>query len=443
MMTVWGLRMIEFQCEMCDAEYCVDDDRAGMLARCKECGQEITVPPAPVPDSVIAPLIDPLESEPNDATVATGAPEATDPTPASPPPTQAPSSPSTARPTPALPASAIRSWSSFSTPEGRKAARLGRPLDPHAEEVNRKRNVAFVGVMLIIGFIMPVCVASPYSSSLQFSLVNIEGLGESGIGWQGVFLLLFPLIAGIVTLILAPLAPRTRGPVLIVLAVSKIVVVVLAINETGVARLFGPSLQMLTFVYVLSLGMIWGLLVGCRARWYRPSAKIAYGVGVIGALCTLLIYFVPFEGTPGIVNVFQLVSLAPVIGALLVLASLLIIGAAVMSLVNAPNRRLETNANTARLTYVIMLLSFGACLLAILVSVIDAADHAAMFVAGLTATIKGVCWMGGVLLLLPMGLTDVIIGDASIDYSRCIKCNYDLRAAADRMCPECGLQNPV
>lgn len=436
---VWGLRMIEFQCEMCDAEYSVDDDRAGMLARCKECGQELTVPPANPCESEPGES-KPVATVPGDLSCSPEAEPAIDASPTSKTPT---SSSSPSRPVPPLPASVMRSWSSFSTPEGRKAARLGRPLDPGAEESNRKRNVVIVGIMLIVGFLMPVCVASPMSTSMRLSLVNIEALGQSGIGWQGVFSMLFPLVAGIVTLVAVPLAPRKRGAVLIAMAVSQVVVVVIALDGFGLGQVLGPNLNVVAFVYVLFLGMIWGLLAGCRARWYRPNAKPAYAVGVTGALCTLVLYFAPFEGPPAISNVFRLVSLAPVMGALLVLATLLIIGAALISLVNVPSRQLESSSNTARLTFVILLLSFGACLLLLLVWVMESVDHAGMVVSVITVCIKGVCWIGGMMLLLPMGITDLIVGDAAIDYSRCIKCNYDLRAAADRMCPECGLQNPV
>ncbi len=420
-----GHGMIDFTCEMCGAEYCVDDDKAGKLARCKDCGQDITVPlktgspPAPMP---VAPPPESSTTTDVESSIAAS---------------------NTSASSTAVPAEFLKSWSQFQTPEGRKAARIGRPLDPHAEATNRKRNLIMIGAALFIGFIMPVCIASALSPSLRISMFNIEGMGESGIGWAGVVTLAFPLIAGALVLILQPLNARPRGVALISLFVVQLIVVLIGSDLINLENLLGRELRLVTFVYVMSFGSFWGLLICARARWYRPDATAGYIVGVVGALCTFVIFFVPFEGSMGIRNVFQVMRFAPVIGAFAIVGSLLVLATALVTVVNTPGRPLETVSKTARLAYVLLLCSWLVSAMIIAIPIVQGMMHAGQIAAAFIMFIKALLWIGGLLLLVPVGVTDLIIGDPDIDYSRCLKCSYDLRAAADRLCPECGLQNPV
>lgn len=399
--------MIEFQCERCFEAYCMDDDKAGLRARCKVCSTEFTVPPAPQTPSGMA------ES----------------------------SSPSSGQ---TLGESSSREL----TPAGRELALRGRPFEPAAEEKNRKRNIIWLGVALIVVFLLPTVDEVFWTGDemeLEIAWPNIEGLSEPDVSWQQLFGHLFPGVAGLLIILLTTLQcfrKSTRGPGLVLLGVT-VIGVGLTNDEVGIHPLLNGEFNEDSAIALLFIAAVTGLVLAARARWYRPDSKPLYIIGAIGGVSVLALLLIPFHGKSAIMGPFDLMPFLPIIGAGMMLAMLAVLGASLLTLTNTPRRPLRAASNTSRLIFKLLV----ACILFVslipIVSSFQDEFRVLMFLATCVNTLGGVLWAGGIVILLPIGIADLMLADAAIDFNACMKCGYDLRGSADRVCPECGLQNPV
>ena len=396
--------MIEFQCDGCDATYRVSDEKAGIRSRCKECNTEFTVPPAPA-----APPVQQSELGRGGGPAGEGR----------------------------LSMSSITSSSSGVRATQRFAATGGRPLPPAVEEANRRRNIMLLGAVLIAGFLLPTLSVgfSMGGSRMKWEFPNIEGLTQSGNPWQMDFVLAFPAAAGFLLLLLANMGrvPKAiRGGAMIA-AVASLIGVVITAEQSGVRAMLEGMLSTSGLQSLLGIVALAGLVLAARARWYRPNSNALFILGAIGAVATLGLLFFPFNGEFAVATPFQMMRFMPIAGVGLLLSMGALFVAALLSLSNTCGRVPEQSSNTSRLIFRLLLASIGFVLLIPIFASFQVGFNIVALFAGFLSVAKLFCWVGGIMLLLPTGIGDLILGDAAPSQPRHSHPDDGVRAAPNQV----------
>jgi len=379
--------MVQFSCEDCGKQIRTSDDNCGKRAKCPACGAVIQIPD--VPPGELELLDDPL--------AAMAAAQAA---------------------TPRADAPRWRPPSSGGFRSAREAAR-------------RRRNLTILGAVVLIGFLMPIAVPdmemTPHGIRFVTKMLylNIELLSQEGIPGTAVVFLLAPCLAGLAMFVLAWVVRYPgRGIGIILLPIVPILVLLFQAEQR-------QSVPMSDTVPVdPSSGMLLGVMaclamfVGARSRWYRPGNGVARGFGMAGGCGYLLYLLLPIlpagAGRLPLIMPFKMLGgpdelLATAIG--LILTMLCMIAAAVLCITNGkalPGNTARSRANIAFLLLVVLVPVIGA--LTILISAGQSIPEGvsvppAFYAMTITTIIKMVCWFAGMLLLIPVGIIDLIVGD--------------------------------
>lgn len=415
--------MPAFHCPSCGKAFQVPDAQAGVARRCMACGGELTIPSVGTDVAAIA-ATDGVLGSADVEMVATNA----------------------AGEVKVDPSHAI----------GLPARRLprvdplveGRPFNGIDEVARRRRNIFLIGAMLAVGFLMPVLIPEIKGQfEWKLSFASIERLFDStSTPWEKV-MLVYPLAAGLGTMILAAAAlPRLRGTVMMVLSIAPIVALFLEPDFKAAWQLYGPDVMdagvISALLLLLGLG---GVFIGSRTRFYRPSQTHAFLIGAIGGLAATIFWIIPIDGRPPIATPVEMFMTSIIGGIGAVIAVGLLIVSCVICLINTPNQhparasKLGAVAFRCLCGFVVILPTTFTVVVAVEVFQFEGE---LFLVAGVVMGMaKAIAWLGGLLLLLPTGLTDVLIGQPVTDPNGCAACGYDLRASEDRVCPECGHRN--
>lgn len=433
--------MIHFQCKKCQSSYRVSDDKAGVKSRCKKCGEVFTVPdasnaPPPVSTSdgeqsaSVAPVASATST--NQTTNQTSLP----PRPrAAPSPSQAGSKHPTAK--------TYTSVDSFTSDAARTMALRGRPFEPEREVKRRFAALMILGSMLIAGFLLPVFGAGP-RGDFRMEFVNLTALNQSP-NVMATVMMLYPIIAGILLLVIASsVEGPMRGVAMVFLGLVPVVYGVIEAVNSGVLRGFAIVPQGSILIAMIMLIGLYGVFIGNRARWYRPDCKPAYVFALIGGCCLLVVLMAPLGEKPVFIEVFSALQGNIALGIGIIIPIYMMIAAGVISVINSHAKPLPTASNLGGWAFRLLLGSWVIGFIVFLalqfmVQGLEVLELITVF----SIALKGICWAGGILLLLPLGVTDMLIGNPALDFNACVKCGYDLRANADRLCPECGTQNPT
>jgi hypothetical protein len=161
------------------------------------------------------------------------------------------------------------------------------------------------------------------------------------------------------------------------------------------------------------------LFVGLRARWYRPERAAAYLFGVLGAglyILSLLMPVLPKElGTAALMmNVKMLVSgQALAMGIGMCLGIVCTLGAAVICILNRPAAPGQAAHRLAGRGFLLLVLGVVAPAIGMAVSAQGGAPGGlpGTIVAAVVVTaVKMVVTFGGLAMLIPLGLTDMVVG---------------------------------
>ncbi len=445
--------LIEVKCPSCGQGYRVNDDRAGGSAKCKKCGGVIMVPR---PGTSV--LDTDLELPITGASRSQGTSK----------PPRLPTSNTIPGPATAkssnhdLPgnisdagAHDIAAPAPASSEEYKPRYRRrgvdplleGRPYDGAAEVDARRRSIVVVGIVLIAGFLMPACEPTGMGG-FEISFPNIAQLGSEFLGLTEKLMLLFPLMAGIGALALAAtVLPPSRG---IVLLVMGLVPVLVSFADSRVMSMFddsmiGDSISQAGVMGLLLVAGSTGIYVGSRVRWYRPSKLYSYYFGLAGAVALLLFLCLPVGGTMLIVTPFQVIKESFFGGLGMLIAVGLLLTSAVLSLVNTPNQNPSGASRIASIAFRCLLGSWvivpSTLILALVGQGLQMGAPMTFLLTIVLGFFKIALWIGGMLLLTPMGAVDIMLGQPITDPHACVQCGYDLRGSRDRACPECGHQN--
>ncbi len=421
--------MIHFECESCKAMYRVDDSKAGVKSKCKKCGQPITVPQA----STVAPPTKPKPPAP--ATKQQQTPSAGRPSPAAPRPKS--------RPAPNAGPKTYKSIDDFESKDAKVQALRGRPFDPKREASRRLGFLILLGGALLAGFILPVF-GFARGGDFHIEFLSFTMLNQSP-NWIATVGVLYPAIAGLVVLVVsAGVKGPIRGVILIVLGLTPVIFALLEADVSTIMDQLRFAPQGSVMVALLLLIGFYGVFIGNRARWYRPNQNIAYVFALIGGCCLLALMLVPFDGTPAAIGVFGAFRANFLAGIGVVIPVYMIIGCAVISVLNSYKTK---PLNASFMAGIAFRLLIGSAVILAVISIVPelirSGIDAMVLITVISATLKFGCWIVGIILLFPLGVIDMLVGDPELDFNNCVQCEYDLRATMDRLCPECGLQNPV
>jgi hypothetical protein len=350
--------MISFSCDNCAKRFKVPDDKGGKTAKCPGCGHLLYIPLA------------------NGAQPDSGAPHQTP----------------------------------HHTP-GQHHHHIGARNRP-SQASRQRANMIFLGALLLVGFVMPVIAVDPSTQQAEVIFVN---MAFENAPFQAIVFLLAPGVAGVGLLVLQGVTKHpVRGIAVLFLAVMPILPTV---ADPQIMRVYGAlggyaQTEFTFYMLVLFLGLFVApvaLLAGIRSRGYRPASAPAYWFGVSGAAAWftfLVIPALPSEaGRIFLMFPIKLISNTGANGAsmgLLILMACMSISALVC-ITNKPVAEIKQVRKQANLAFRVLLAGFIVATLCISTQVIRNFP-------GFMLAVKFTCWFGGMFLLLPAGITDLIVG---------------------------------
>ena len=357
--------MISFSCYNCGKNFRVASEKGGKTARCPGCGHMLHIP------------------------LADGAPP----------------QPLGVRPGGGIPPQVSH----------RHGYHHHRDVGPHSRssQAGRQRaNMIFQGIILLIGFVMPI-VQKDHTGDF----INIRLMGVEDVPIPLKVLYLAPGVAGMGLLILQGFTRHpVRGiaviflvlmPILIALTDSQTVSVRGKFQSFVPAEAVFPMLALFLGLFVAPVGM----LVGVRSRSYRPDSTAAYWFGVVGAGAWFIFLAAPIlsaeAGYIPLMAPIKLMKLPNSGGASMGLLILMVCTSisAILCIINKPTAETRKARSQASLAFWTLVVGFGVFMLCISGRFIE---NFPSFIN----TIKHLCWFLGMFLLFPAGITDLVVGRA-------------------------------
>ena len=274
-----------------------------------------------------------------------------------------------------------------------------------------------LGIGLLIAFIFPIITAT-YRGSIRVMFLNIEGLGER-IGLIFKFQLIYPLIAGIILLVIAK-KTRSQGKAAALLIIGILPFLLLFLSEEtrkgieGILKQFGGEWG---FATILGTIGVFTFLAGAHASRIKPGIDLSANLAAGGAGLWLLALFVPIKGQLSIIAPFKMIGrgghFITVLAGLATLAAMvLMIIAAVhcFFLITQKDRRVEFGTRIIKL-WIAQFLVWGAYLLILIIYVLIESRRGggAQVLAIFSLLIKIVPWSLGLYILVPLGIGEFLI----------------------------------
>ena len=320
-----------------------------------------------------------------------------------------------------------------------------RPFAPHVEIGMRSRHILIVGVMLVIGFLAPVLTMKPvYTSSYgsscgmvsmdsEFRFANVSSAFGGGSHWLERVLALTPLLAGAGAILLAHFVTSGRrgwglvGLWAIPIVATLVFIIGAMMSDPMLGRLGGSVIASGAgstagyTVLALSAGML-AVFVGARARWYRPASRAAFWIGRVGGALFVVGLLVPVlpksDGLVPLLLPFRLMSFGGIfvwLGFWLMVSMGLMVAAAVVCFGTGTDIHPQNAHDLAGRAFAFWkssALVFGtAVVLAVMWTIkCSLGMLPVVFFGGIQLACCGVAWW----LLLPFGVTDLVVGEPTL-----------------------------
>jgi len=302
---------------------------------------------------------------------------------------------------------------------------VGRPLWPETESRRRRAAVIVLGGVLIVSFLLPAGVTTESQDGRPVSVLfalSIRALGEPAVPGVLKVALLYPLLAGVTVIVLAlgrRVAVRAVG--LVVLGVAGLLLPLMSSDIRAYLDQgpWGPGGAGALVILAAALGWL-GIFAGSRSRWYRPSHGITWVVGLVGAGLLLAALFWP--GLPAergyvliaapVVMMGQSGGGWPGLAAFLQVDCLLV--AALLCLAAHPRQPLFRVRRLAAWAFLLVVTGIVIGCFAFLSTLTGAVPMPVTqkpVELHVVTLVKILTWGLGLVLLVPFGITDWLVGD--------------------------------
>ncbi|HUV39471.1 MAG TPA: hypothetical protein VMY39_07640, partial [Planctomycetota bacterium] len=290
------------------------------------------------------------------------------------------------------------------------------PFSPFEERERRTRAVRWLGVVLLVGFLLPIVIA--FGKDVEVIWLNFKMLAADGVPASVRVTAALPLVAGVALVALsfgAPVMPR-GGTMVGLLALQFLIV----LSEAGLPRMIPRVLFPAVTSMVLGLLGWLGLFVGSRVRFYRPASRPAWVIGIIGGACYVLYLLFPVSGGGGgkekipLFMVFEMFegSGGKFLAFCLVGQMGCMVAAGVLCVTNTMRRTSDEVHRRAGLAFALIVAGMVVVLVGILGQAMSTEElHGSLWFTFFLMLAKMGCWIGGMVLLLPMGVTDLMVGE--------------------------------
>lgn len=294
-------------------------------------------------------------------------------------------------------------------------------MDVLFETDRRLKNMKIVAGAMIVGFLLPVVIMMPFMDKAHVEFIGFTALYAS-MPFVVRIVLLLPLMAGIVLLAMKNGAARNRGVALMVLGALPTIISVFSrdameasMGLLGAFPVAGVSMLLAVLAWTC-------LLAGVRSSYYRPSGQGAFLTSKIGAIAFLALLVVPVlpkeNGFMIIVMLFKMMTMIRGFASFVMIASILTIvgcwGTASVCLLlrktSESDEQLEATSEKANKLVVLGgLIPLGVILL--MAVSMSRGMRFTMFMMMAKQTLTTI----GIAVLIPMGITELLIGDSPVE----------------------------
>jgi len=299
-------------------------------------------------------------------------------------------------------------------------------LNWYQERNKRNRNLTLLGMVLCLGWIMPIVKPDPHrqlvGTELEFPTITM--LMDSGAPPLAIAINVIPLLAGIVLIALSwRRYSSMRGLTMIGLTTTTMLLFVSILDSGGLKLshiLSDPnSIRPLTMILTLMLSTIF-ILVGLRMRAYRPDRKFGPALALLGAMlyaAAVLAPMMPEEfGVKAYSDLPFKLFLSDVpgerqLGVYVAIELGLMLLTCMMCILLFLSPKPGNNRSAPPWCTAALLCWVGSRIFAVIavmtqVQISSRIDHAAM----LTSVTKSILTGGGMLILFCAGVTDLALG---------------------------------
>lgn len=291
------------------------------------------------------------------------------------------------------------------------------PVDP------TKKILTVIGFGLLISYILPIL--SFVSQSPRFIFFNIEAMSAGNLPKMVVFQLFYPLIAGLMAIVLAMIKRSgVRGFALVVIGIFPAIVLLI---DADVRDFFGaiiklPNIVSIGLYVIIGTAATFFILAGAHASRGAPANRIAGFAAALGAALYVVAQCIPINGKFQIVETIKLLTssdhtmmglgfLSGVIGLIsFILMMIIAVRCFQLLLQGGDNVRI---GKSIILLWFLQIAIYGLLVLYILFSVPGNADMGEVkvlyFWGIIMLLIKFLPWVFGLYLLIPLGIADFIL----------------------------------
>jgi len=284
-----------------------------------------------------------------------------------------------------------------------------RNFAPEVEDERRRTHLFRLGLVMALAFFAPIVgvPGHPFVIPELSSEVGVFG-GPALL----VAVRLLPLLAGVMLMLVARRADQPLRGCAITGAGGLLfgLFVIDGRARSAIADSFSLLPNSFSLSLLLLLAGVGGMLVAVRTRWYRPGSQPAAWIGAIAGGCYLLYLVVPSSSVLPIGALLDTFRSSILAGLASVAHLGCMVGAAVLCLRNTGATPSFLAVGRARLACRLLLAAVLVPGAVILLAIMTSPGSGQIIAPLVSSALKYGVMFGGLLLLIPVGITDLLVG---------------------------------
>jgi hypothetical protein len=278
----------------------------------------------------------------------------------------------------------------------------------------RGKNLFWIGSVIAAAFFAPI-VGIPGQSFIVPELSGETRVFSDQLSGLALAVTLLPLVGGVVVMALSRMASQPKRGIGITLVGAALFGLFFTDGEAreAIGQSFSLAPSSVDLSVILWMVGAFGLLTSTRTRWYRPIHKLAYLIGAIAGGCYITYLFLPVAGIRPIAQALAALRLDALMGSAVMANIVFMSVAAVICIINLPFASNSRAAGSTRLAFFFLLLAVMIPVFIATIGMLSAPSIAGMTAMPfISAGAKYGIIFGGLVLLIPIGIADLLIGRA-------------------------------